>query len=56
VAGHAECALHEHEQILAQMAAHDVTGLVAAVASHINHITQHLADLREKAPDSYFID
>lgn len=56
VSGHAERALQEHEQILAQMAARDVAGLGATVASHINHITQHLADLREQAPPAYFVD
>ena len=54
VAGHAERALREHEQMLAQMASRDVAGLGASVLSHINHITTHLAALREKAPQSYF--
>lgn len=54
VAGHADRALQEHEQMLAQMAARDVAGLGASVASHINHITAHIAALREQAPDSYF--
>lgn len=56
VSGHAERALREHELILAQMAAHDVAGLGATVASHINHIMQHLSALREQAPASYFVD
>ena len=56
VSGHAERSLKEHEQILAQMAARDVAGLGASVASHINHITQHLAELREQAPAAYFAD
>ena len=56
VAGHADRALHEHEQMLAQMAARDVAGLGASVAAHINHITEHLQALREKAPESYFAD
>jgi len=56
VSGHAERTLHEHEQILAQMAARDVAGLGATVASHINHISQHLAALREQAPAAYFVD
>jgi len=56
VAGHADRALHEHEQILAQMAARDVAGLGASVAAHINHITEHLAALRQTAPESYFAD
>ena len=56
VSGHAERALKEHEQLLAQMAGRDVAGLGAGVASHINHITEHLAALREKAPESYFAD
>ena len=56
VAEHASRALREHEQMLAQMAARDVAGLGASVASHINHITQHLAALREQAPESYFAD
>lgn len=56
VAGHADRALREHEQMLAQMAARDVAGLGASVAAHINHITEHLAALRLQAPESYFID
>jgi DNA-binding GntR family transcriptional regulator len=56
VADHASRALQEHEQILAQMAARDVAGLGGSVASHINHITDHLAALRKQAPESYFID
>ncbi|WP_162571570.1 GntR family transcriptional regulator [Variovorax sp. SRS16] len=54
VGGHAERALQEHEQMLAQMASRDVAGLGASVSSHINHITAHLAALRELAPESYF--
>jgi GntR family transcriptional regulator, rspAB operon transcriptional repressor len=54
VAGHADRALREHEQMLAQMAARDVAGLGASVAAHINHITEHLAALRLQAPESYF--
>lgn len=56
VAGHADRALKEHEQMLAQMAARDVAGLGASVAAHINHITEHLAALRLQAPASYFAD
>jgi len=56
VAGHAERSLKEHEQMLEQMAARNVAGLGAAVASHIDHITQHLAELREQAPQAYFVD
>ncbi len=56
VSGHAERSLQEHEQILAQMAARDVAGLGATVAAHINHITQHLAALRQQAPSAYFVD
>ncbi len=56
VAGHADRALREHEQMLAQMAARDVAGLGASVAAHINHITEHLAALRQQAPASYFTD
>ncbi|WP_213957151.1 GntR family transcriptional regulator [Variovorax sp. dw_308] len=56
VAGHAERALQEHEQMLAQMASRDVAGLGASVSSHINHISGHLAALREQAPESYFSD
>lgn len=56
LSGHAERSLQEHEQMLAQMAARDVAGLGATVASHINHITQHLAALREQAPSAYFVD
>lgn len=56
VADHASRALQEHEQMLAQMAARDVAGLGASVASHINHITEHLQALRKQAPESYFTD
>lgn len=56
VAGHADRALKEHEQILAQMAARDVAGLGASVAAHINHITTHIAALREQAPPHYFTE
>lgn len=56
VAGHADRALREHEQMLAQMAARDVAGLGASVASHINHITEHVAALRLQAPESYLAD
>ncbi len=56
VSGHADRALREHEQMLTQMAARDVAGLGASVASHINHITEHLAALRQQAPESYFAD
>ena len=56
VSGHADRSLQEHEQILAQMAARDVAGLGATVAAHINHITQHLATMRERSPAAYFAD
>lgn len=56
VAGHAERALREHERMLAQMSARDVAGLGASVASHIDHITEHVAALRQQAPESYFTD
>lgn len=56
VSGHADRALREHELMLTQMAARDVAGLGASVAAHINHITEHLAALREQAPESYFAD
>ncbi len=56
VADHASRTLQEHEQMLARMAARDVAGLGASVASHINHITEHLQALRQQAPESYFTD
>ena len=56
VAEHASRTLQEHELILSQMAARDVAGLGATVASHINHITEHVAALRSQAPESYFTD
>ena len=56
VSQHADRALREHEEMLTQMAARDVAGLGASVAAHINHITEHLAALRLKAPESYFAD
>ena len=56
VSGHAERALKEHEQMLAQMAARDLAGLGASVAMHINHISEHLSALRTHSPASYFAD
>ena len=56
VAEHAGNTLKEHELMLAQMASRDVAGLGASVASHINHITEHVAALRRQAPESYFTD
>jgi DNA-binding GntR family transcriptional regulator len=56
VAGHADRALREHEQMLAQMAARDVAGLGASVAGHIDHITEHVAALRTLVPASYFVE
>jgi GntR family transcriptional regulator, rspAB operon transcriptional repressor len=38
------------------MSARDVAGLGASVAAHIDHITEHVAALREQAPQSYFTD
>lgn len=54
VSEHGNRALQEHEQILAKMAARDVAGVGACVAAHIDHITEHVAALRDKAPASYF--
>ena len=56
VSGHAQRALQEHEQILAHMASRDVAGLGASVSSHIDHITEHVAALRQEAPEIYFSD
>lgn len=56
VAGHSDRALREHEQILAQFAAHDAKGLRTSVLSHVNHITAHMQALRQQAPASYFSD
>lgn len=56
VSGHAERALREHEQILAQMSARDVAGLGASVSMHINHISDHLTALRQQAPQTFFAD
>ncbi|WP_258186965.1 hypothetical protein [Variovorax sp. WS11] len=42
--------------MLAQMASRDVAGLGASVSSHIDHITAHVAALREQAPATYFAD
>ncbi|OIQ73889.1 hypothetical protein GALL_444740 [mine drainage metagenome] len=56
VSGHADRAVREHEQMLTQMAARDVAGLGASVAMHVNHISEHLAALRQQAPDTYFAD
>lgn len=55
VVDHAERALSEHEQILAQMAARDVARLGATVASHIDRVGTHLPEVRGRAP-GYFVD
>lgn len=56
VSGHAQRALRGHEHILTQMAARDMAGLGATVAAHINQITLHLAELRERAPSDFFTE
>lgn len=53
VADHARCALAEHEQLLAQMAARDVARLGATVAGHIDRVGSHLQRVRERAPDHF---
>jgi GntR family transcriptional regulator, rspAB operon transcriptional repressor len=55
VEDHARRALHEHEQILAHMASRDVAHLGATVASHIDRVSSHLSEVRERAP-GHFVD
>lgn len=55
VADHAQLALAEHEQILAQMAARDVGRLGATVAGHIDRVSRQLPTVRQRAPD-HFVD
>jgi DNA-binding GntR family transcriptional regulator len=50
---HAQLALAEHEQILAQMAARDVGRLGASVAGHIDRVGRHLPEVRVRAPDHF---
>jgi len=52
---HAQRALHEHEQILAQMASRNVAQLGATVASHIDRVGSHLPAVYERVPD-YFVE
>ncbi|HXZ07531.1 MAG TPA: GntR family transcriptional regulator [Paraburkholderia sp.] len=55
VADHAQRALQEHEQILAQMASRNVAQLGAVVASHIDRVSTHLPEVRERVP-GYFVE
>ncbi|WLE61562.1 GntR family transcriptional regulator [Burkholderia plantarii] len=53
VTDHARRALHEHEQILAQMASRNVAQLGATVASHIDRVGSHLPAVRERVPGHF---
>lgn len=53
---HARRAQQEHEAIMDRLIARDAAGLAQAVNAHINAITGHLAELRDLAPPSYFVD
>ncbi|HXH01836.1 MAG TPA: GntR family transcriptional regulator [Candidatus Competibacteraceae bacterium] len=55
-AEHAERALHEHASIVERLAARDAAGLDAAIRDHLNAVTQHVVELRDRAPADYFID
>jgi len=56
VAYHARRAQEEHEAIMDRLVARDAAGLTQAVNQHINAITGHLQELRDRAPPAYFID
>jgi len=56
VAYHARRAQEEHEAIVDRLFARDAAGLTEAVSHHINAITGHLKELRDRAPKSYFVD
>jgi len=53
---HARRAQKEHEAIMDRLIARDSAGLSQAVNHHINAITSHLSELRDRAPEHYFID
>jgi DNA-binding GntR family transcriptional regulator len=53
---HARRAQQEHEAIMDRLVARDPAGLTEAVSHHINAITGHLQELRDRAPESYFVD
>jgi DNA-binding GntR family transcriptional regulator len=56
VAFHARRAQQEHETIIDKLVARDKNGLTEAVNHHINAITSHLQELRDRAPAAYFAD
>jgi DNA-binding GntR family transcriptional regulator len=56
VAYHARRAQEEHEAIVDRLFARDAAGLTEAVSHHINAITGHMKELRDRAPKSYFVD
>ena len=56
VAHHARRAQQEHEAIMDRLVARDTAGLTQAVSQHINAITEHLQELRDRAPATYFAD
>ena len=56
VAYHAKRAQEEHEAIMDRLHARDAVGLTQAVNHHINAITGHLQELRDRAPSTYFVD
>jgi len=56
VSYHAHRAQREHEAIMDRLLARDAAGLTKAVSHHINAIAGHLQELRDRAPESYFVD
>jgi DNA-binding GntR family transcriptional regulator len=56
VAYHARRAQEEHESIMDRLRARDAAGLTEAVSHHINAIKDHLQELHDRAPESYFVD
>src|SRR4029077_7453539 len=53
---HARRAQQEHEAIMDRLRARDAVGLTQAVSHHINAITGHLQELRDRAPSASFAD
>lgn len=53
---HARRAEEEHEAIMDRLRARDAVGLTQATSHHINAITGHLQELRDRAPATYFVD
>jgi DNA-binding GntR family transcriptional regulator len=56
VAYHARRAQREHETILERLIAGDAAGLSRAVNEHIKAIAGHMSELRDRAPEAFFVD